>query len=73
MPTPIEVLNWDVSGLQAVADNATRIAEAIITASNSMHGTIYGLPWNGDARRAAEGRADREQSRCVPSQPLTMT
>lgn len=61
MPTPIEVLNWDVSGLQAVADNATRIAEAIITASNTMHGTIYGLAWKGDARSAAEGRADREQ------------
>lgn len=62
MPTPGEVLNWDVAGLQKVADNATAIADVITTTGNGMQNAIYGLAWTGEARTAAEGRADREQS-----------
>ncbi|MFI9511398.1 hypothetical protein [Nocardia sp. NPDC052566] len=62
MATPNDVLAWDVSGLQAVADHATQIAEAIIKASNTMFTTINDdLIWEGQAREAASDRATREQ------------
>ncbi|MCP9619916.1 hypothetical protein FOH10_07450 [Nocardia otitidiscaviarum] len=62
MPTPLQVLNWDVTGYQKVAENASHIADTCIAASNDMHGTIYDLAWKGEARYAAESRADREQT-----------
>lgn len=63
MATPHQVLNWDVSGLQKVADNAAAIAEAVIAASNTMYRTIHDdLIWQGEARRSAEDRAGREQT-----------
>ncbi|MGK8558015.1 hypothetical protein [Nocardia gipuzkoensis] len=62
MATPSDVLGWDVTGLQEVADHATEIADVIIKASNTMHSTIHDeLMWKGDARRAAEDKADRER------------
>ncbi|MGQ4598359.1 hypothetical protein [Nocardia sp. R6R-6] len=63
MPTPREVLALDVSGMNGVAEHATHIAEAIIKASNSMHTTINGdLTWQGEARRTAGDKSDREQA-----------
>lgn len=63
MATPGEVLSWDVSGLQAVADHATEIADVIIKTSNAMYSTIHDdLGWKGEARRAAEDKADRERA-----------
>ncbi|MGW4738511.1 hypothetical protein [Nocardia xishanensis] len=63
MATPGEVLSWDVSGLQAIADDATEIANMIIKTSNTMYSMIHDdLGWKGDARRAAEDKADRERT-----------
>lgn len=63
MATPNEVLSWDVSGLQAVAVNATAIADATIKAADTMYVTLHDdLAWKGDARQAAEDKADRERT-----------
>jgi hypothetical protein len=63
MATPSEVLSWDVAELQEVADHATEIADVIIKASNTMYSTIHDdLAWTGEARRAAEDKADRERT-----------
>lgn len=63
MATPSEVLSWDLSGLQAVAVSATAIADAIIKASDTMYATIHDdLAWSGEARQAAEDKADRERT-----------
>ncbi|NKY84499.1 hypothetical protein [Nocardia veterana] len=63
MPTPKEVLALDTSGLQGVADRATRIADAIVKAAGAMHTTIHDdLAWQGAAARAAGDKADREQT-----------
>lgn len=62
MPTPLQVLTWDVSGYQTVATNATQIADAIVKSSGSMHATVCDLLWQGEARQAAEAKADREQT-----------
>lgn len=62
MPTPLQVLNWDVSGYRTAADNAAHIADAIVKASGTMHSTIYDLLWKGVARLGAEGEADAEQT-----------
>ncbi|WP_280437851.1 hypothetical protein [Nocardia carnea] len=63
MATPTEVLSWDVSSLPTVATNATGIADGIIKAAGTMYDTLHnGLMWKGDAKVAAEGKADREQA-----------
>ncbi|MFD4461607.1 hypothetical protein [Nocardia sp. NPDC058480] len=62
MPTPKQVLGWDVSGLSAVGVHATQIADQIIKTTGTAHTTVHGLAWQGDARRAAENKADREQT-----------
>ncbi|MCU1648312.1 MAG: hypothetical protein JWN03_8587 [Nocardia sp.] len=62
MPTPAQLATWDLSGLQTNADNATKIADAIVKSSGAMHDTIYNLLWQGASRQSAEGRADREQT-----------
>lgn len=63
MATPTEVLSWDVSSLPTVATNATGIADGIIKAAGTMYDTLHnGLMWKGEAKTAAEGKADREQT-----------
>ncbi|MFE9580121.1 hypothetical protein ACFYO1_27305 [Nocardia sp. NPDC006044] len=63
MATPNEVRRWDVSGLQAISVSATAIADAIIKASDTMFVTIHDdLTWKGEARQAAEDKADRERT-----------
>lgn len=63
MATPSQVLQWDVSGLQAVADRATQIADVIVETSGQLHATVHDdLQWQGDARIAAGDRADRERT-----------
>ncbi|WP_373863622.1 hypothetical protein [Nocardia vermiculata] len=53
----------DVSGLSAIAQHASKIADAIIDAAGKMHTTIRDdLRWEGDAARAADDKADREQT-----------
>ncbi|MFD4402942.1 hypothetical protein ACFWPH_09270 [Nocardia sp. NPDC058499] len=62
MATPTEVLSWDVSNLPTVTTNATGIADGIIKAAGTMYDTLHnGLMWKGEAKVAAEGKADREQ------------
>ncbi|MBJ8348917.1 hypothetical protein [Antrihabitans sp. YC2-6] len=63
MATPGQVRNWDVSGLQSVADRATQIADVVFASAGKMHSTIHDdLVWQGDARIAACDAADREQA-----------
>lgn len=63
MPTPKEVLAMDTSGLQGVADRAGQIADAIVKVAGTLHKTIHDdLAWQGAAARAAEDKADREQT-----------
>lgn len=63
MPTPAEVLSWNVSGLSTTGDTATKIADAILQAADSMYTAIHdGLDWQGDARQAADAKADRERT-----------
>ncbi|PSR67181.1 hypothetical protein C8258_16255 [Nocardia sp. MDA0666] len=63
MPTPKEVLALDTSGLQGVADRAGQIADAIVKVAGTLHKTIHDdLAWQGAAARAAEDKADREQT-----------
>ncbi|WP_084514409.1 hypothetical protein [Nocardia acidivorans] len=62
MPTPLDVLKWDVSGYATTATNATQIADAIVKASGTMHATILDLLWQGTARQSAEAKADAEQT-----------
>jgi hypothetical protein len=58
-PTPGEVLSWDVSALAGIADRSNQIADVILKTSNSMHTVIHDLAWKGQARDAAEDKADR--------------
>ncbi|WP_157128783.1 hypothetical protein [Nocardia amamiensis] len=60
-PAPGAVLGWDVSALADIADRSNQIADVILKTSNSMHSVIRDLPWQGQARDAAENKADREQ------------
>ncbi|MEG8183001.1 hypothetical protein GZH49_31535 [Nocardia terpenica] len=63
MSTPKEVLAWDLSGLTAVAANASGLADAIVKAAATMHSTIHdGFTWTGQAKDAAQGKADKEQT-----------
>ncbi|MFB7724425.1 hypothetical protein [Nocardia sp. NPDC056100] len=62
MPTPLQVLTWDISGYATTATNATQIADAIVKASGTMHATIHDLLWQGAARQSAEAKADAEQT-----------
>ncbi|MEV6071010.1 hypothetical protein AB0L82_31070 [Nocardia sp. NPDC052001] len=62
MPTPLQVLTWDVSGYATTATNATQIADAIVKASGTMHATIHDLLWQGAARHSADAKADAEQT-----------
>ncbi|MFI9632346.1 hypothetical protein ACIHAX_06600 [Nocardia sp. NPDC051929] len=61
-PTPGEVLSWDVSALAGIADRSNQIADMVLKTSNSMHTVIHDLAWRGQARHAAEDKADREQT-----------
>ncbi|WP_433599988.1 hypothetical protein ACQPXH_31135 [Nocardia sp. CA-135953] len=63
MPTPSEVLKWDIAGLAIAATNASQIADAIIKASNGMFTTVHDdLAWKGVAADAARSKAEREQT-----------
>ncbi|MGW5452009.1 hypothetical protein [Nocardia sp. NPDC003979] len=63
MAPPADVLTWDLSHLPAVATSAGEIADAIVVAAGTMHNTIHnGLIWKGDAKTAAEDKADEEQT-----------
>ncbi|WP_280305434.1 hypothetical protein [Nocardia neocaledoniensis] len=63
MAPPADVLAWDLSNLPAVATSAGEIADAIVAAAGTMHNTIHnGLAWKGDAKTAAEDKADEEQT-----------
>ncbi|NKX87836.1 hypothetical protein [Nocardia coubleae] len=63
MAPPADVLTWDLSHLPAVATSAGEIADAIVAAAGTMHNTIHnGLIWKGDAKTAAEDKADEEQT-----------
>lgn len=63
MATPPEVLDWDVSNLPMLAVNATSIADGIVKAADTMHTTIHdGLIWDGEAKAAAEDKANQEQA-----------
>lgn len=61
-PTPGEVLSWDVSALAGIANRSNQIADVVLKTSNSMHTVIHDLAWRGQARDAAEDKADREQT-----------
>ncbi|MBF6245200.1 amidase domain-containing protein [Nocardia elegans] len=62
LPTRDQVTSWDIEGLQTVAANAAAIADSIKAASDTVHTTIHDdLHWSGDAKNAADDRADREQ------------
>ncbi|MGM7645205.1 hypothetical protein ACSVDM_09940 [Nocardia sp. JW2] len=46
-----------------MATSAGEIADAIVAAAGTMHNTIHnGLIWKGDAKTAAEDKADEEQT-----------
>ncbi|KZM68158.1 hypothetical protein [Nocardia terpenica] len=63
MSTPKEVLAWDLSGLTTVAANASGLADAIVKAAATMQTTIHdGFTWTGQAKDAAQGKADKEQT-----------
>jgi len=63
VPTPKEVLALDPSGLRGIAARATQIADTIVKAAGTMHTTIHDdLTWQGTTARAAEDKADREQT-----------
>lgn len=63
MPTPTEVLSWNVDGLATVGDAATKIGDAVLKASDSMYTAIHdGLDWKGEAATAAENKADTERT-----------
>ncbi|MGS2807049.1 hypothetical protein [Nocardia sp. MW-W600-9] len=63
MAPPVDVLTWDVSNLPTIATNAGEIADTIVTAAGTMHTTIHsGLTWKGEAKTAAEDKADEEQT-----------
>ncbi|MFI6868367.1 hypothetical protein [Nocardia sp. NPDC050406] len=63
MPTPSEVLSWNVDGLATVGDAATKIADAILKASDTLYTAIHdGLDWKGAAATAAETKAENERT-----------
>lgn len=63
MAPPVDVLTWDISNLPAVATSAGEIADVIVAAAGTMHTTIHnGLTWKGEAKTAAEDKADEEQT-----------
>ncbi|ATD69968.1 WXG100 family type VII secretion target [Gordonia amicalis] len=61
MVTPGEVLGWKIDGMRDVSTRAAEIADALVGTSKTMRDTIYELAWRGDARTAAEDRAERER------------
>ncbi|MET8797693.1 hypothetical protein ABZV91_14795 [Nocardia sp. NPDC004568] len=45
MPTPSEVLSWDISALAGIGERAGLIADAVLKAADSMHTVIhYDIP-----------------------------
>lgn len=63
MPTPAEVRNWSVDGLSEVGAAATKIADAVLQASDSMYTAIHdGLAWQGEAKTAADAKSETERT-----------
>ncbi len=63
MAVPVDVLTWDLSHLLTTATNASEIADSVVAAAGTMHTTLRnGLVWKGEAKIAAEDKADEEQT-----------
>ncbi|RDI61341.1 hypothetical protein [Nocardia pseudobrasiliensis] len=63
IPTRNQVCRWDTSGLASVAAAATHHADTIVAIARGVHTIVHDdLIWSGQARQAAEDRADREQT-----------
>jgi|GEM_PF-3559185 len=62
IPTRDQVTGWDIGQLNTVATNAAAIGDEVKTLADGLHSAIHDdLHWSGDARAAADARADREQ------------